>query len=98
LRQVCLTYGPVDAGRLLPKEACFLPGRLEFSSYARASRRNMRRGPVDDDYSLESYILGLNHYQVELLANLDQVPEAGGLVWVTTRRSMTAEIVADPRR
>ena len=37
-----------------------------------------------DDYSLESYILGLNHYQIELLANLDQVPEAGGLVWVTT--------------
>jgi kynurenine formamidase len=36
-----------------------------------------------DDYSLESYILGLNHYQVELLANLDQVPEAGALVWVT---------------
>jgi kynurenine formamidase len=37
-----------------------------------------------DDYSLESYILGLNHYQIELLANLDQVPEAGALVWVTT--------------
>jgi len=36
-----------------------------------------------DDYSLESYILGLNHYQIELLANLDQVPESGGLVWVT---------------
>jgi len=36
-----------------------------------------------DDYSLESYILGLNHYQIELLANLDHVPEAGALVWVT---------------
>lgn len=36
-----------------------------------------------DDYSLESYILGLNHYQIELLANLDKVPEAGGIVWVT---------------
>jgi kynurenine formamidase len=35
-----------------------------------------------DDYSLESYILGLNHYQIELLANLDQVPEYGALVWV----------------
>jgi kynurenine formamidase len=35
-----------------------------------------------DDYSLESYILGLNHYQIELLANLDQVPEAGAVVWV----------------
>src|ERR1700739_1891266 len=36
-----------------------------------------------DDYSLESYILGLNHYQIELLANLDQVPEAGAIVSVT---------------
>lgn len=36
-----------------------------------------------DDYSLESYILGLNHYQIELLANLDQVPEAGGVVWIS---------------
>jgi len=35
-----------------------------------------------DDYSLESYILGLNHFQIELLANLDQVPEAGAVVWV----------------
>jgi kynurenine formamidase len=36
-----------------------------------------------DDYSLESYILGTNHYQIELLANLDQVPEAGGIVIVS---------------
>jgi kynurenine formamidase len=36
-----------------------------------------------DDYSLESYILKTNHYQIELLANLDQVPEAGGLVMVS---------------
>ena len=36
-----------------------------------------------EDYSLESYILGLNHYQIEMLANLDQVPEAGALVIVT---------------
>ena len=36
-----------------------------------------------DDYSLESYVLGLNHYQIELLANLDQVPESGAVVWVT---------------
>lgn len=32
------------------------------------------------DYSLETYILGTNHYQIELLANLDQVPEAGAIV------------------
>jgi kynurenine formamidase len=36
-----------------------------------------------DDYSLESYILGTNHYQIELLTNLDQVPEAGGLVMIS---------------
>jgi len=36
-----------------------------------------------DDYSLESYILEQNHYQIELLANLDQVPEAGGIVIVS---------------
>ncbi len=33
-----------------------------------------------DDYSLETYILSRNCYQIELLANLDQVPEAGALV------------------
>ena len=36
-----------------------------------------------DDYSLETYILSTNHYQIELLTNLDQVPEAGGIVFVT---------------
>lgn len=36
-----------------------------------------------DDYALESYILGLGHYQIELLANLDKLPEAGALVAVT---------------
>ncbi len=36
-----------------------------------------------DDYSLESYILSLDKYQIELLANLDQVPEFGALVSVT---------------
>jgi kynurenine formamidase len=34
------------------------------------------------DYSLEAYILGTNHYQIELLANLDLVPEARALVVV----------------
>ncbi|HWX16495.1 MAG TPA: cyclase family protein [Chthoniobacterales bacterium] len=33
-----------------------------------------------DDYSLETYILGTNHYQIELLTNLDQVPESGAIV------------------
>jgi kynurenine formamidase len=36
-----------------------------------------------DDYSLETYILGTNHYQIEMLANLDQVPESGAIVVVS---------------
>jgi len=35
------------------------------------------------DYSLERYILSTNHYQIELLANLDKVPEAGALIVVS---------------
>ena len=36
-----------------------------------------------NDYSLEAYILNTDHYQIELLTNLDQVPEAGALVVVS---------------
>ncbi|MEW5737122.1 MAG: cyclase family protein [Thermodesulfobacteriota bacterium] len=36
-----------------------------------------------DDYSLEAYILGQDHYQIELMAGLDQVPEAGAIVVVS---------------
>lgn len=36
-----------------------------------------------DDYSLETYVLSTNHYQIELLTNLDQVPVAGALVIVS---------------
>src|SRR6202051_1303946 len=43
-----------------------------------------------DDYSLESYILGTNHFQIELLANLDKLPEAGGLVLVPFPRPTNA--------
>jgi len=35
------------------------------------------------DYSLETYVLSTDHYQVELLTNLDQVPEVGALVVVS---------------
>ena len=31
-------------------------------------------------YSLEEYILRSSHYQIEVLTNLDQVPEHGALV------------------
>ncbi|PYI94292.1 MAG: hypothetical protein DME97_02200 [Verrucomicrobia bacterium] len=36
-----------------------------------------------EDYSLETYSLKTNHYQIELLANLDQVPESGALIVAT---------------
>jgi kynurenine formamidase len=35
------------------------------------------------DYSLESWLLHQGHYQIEMLANLDRVPESGALVMVT---------------
>jgi len=36
-----------------------------------------------DQYPLETYVLSQDKYQVELLANLDQVPESGALVVVS---------------
>jgi kynurenine formamidase len=36
-----------------------------------------------DDYALETYVLSTNHYQIELLTNLDQLPEAGGIAIVS---------------
>jgi len=36
-----------------------------------------------EDYSLETYILQTDHYQIELLTNLDQVPESGALIVAT---------------
>lgn len=41
-----------------------------------------------DDYSLENYILQQNHYQIELLTNLDKVPESGALVMVSFPKPM----------
>jgi kynurenine formamidase len=35
-----------------------------------------------DNYPLESYILGWDHFQIELLASLDKVPEYGALIVV----------------
>ncbi len=35
------------------------------------------------DYSAERYVLSSNHYQIELLASLDRVPEAGALAVVS---------------
>ncbi len=45
-----------------------------------------------DDYALEAYILGKNHYQIELLAHLDEVPEAGALVVATFPKPKDARL------
>lgn len=34
-------------------------------------------------FAAEAYVLGTDHYQIELLNNLDKVPEAGAIVFVT---------------
>lgn len=36
-----------------------------------------------NDFSLESWLLHQGHYQIEMLANLDRVPDSGALVMVT---------------
>ena len=36
-----------------------------------------------DDFSLETYILSQNHWQIELICNLDKVPESGALAVAT---------------
>jgi kynurenine formamidase len=36
-----------------------------------------------NDFSAEDYVLRTNHYQIELLTNLDQVPEFGALIVAT---------------
>ena len=36
-----------------------------------------------NDYALETYILSHDHYQIELLTNLDQVPETGVIIVAT---------------
>jgi kynurenine formamidase len=38
---------------------------------------------TDMNMDMERYVLGTDHYQIELLANLDQVPEWGALIVAT---------------
>ena len=38
---------------------------------------------LDPNMDMERYVLGTNHYQIELLTNLDQVPEWGALIVAT---------------
>ncbi|MGA8856497.1 MAG: cyclase family protein [Candidatus Bathyarchaeia archaeon] len=37
-------------------------------------------GVLDPDMAMERYVLSTNHYQIELLVSLDQVPEFGALI------------------
>lgn len=59
------------------------PGKTFFSElFTHVGQWGTHVDTTKEDYSLETYILGTNHYQIELLTNLDQVPEAGALVVV----------------
>ncbi|WP_369199707.1 cyclase family protein [Streptomyces sp. PU-14G] len=40
------------------------------------------------DSSLERYVLGTDHYQIELMANLDQVPESGAVIVATWPKAL----------
>ena len=70
-------------GWSLPVLKCLYEERKITASGHETTDTDPGLSTTKDDYSLESYILGTNHYQIELLANLDQVPETGALVWVT---------------
>jgi kynurenine formamidase len=43
-----------------------------------------------DDYSLETYILSTNHYQIELLTNLVRFPSLARLSWSVFRNQKAA--------
>lgn len=67
---------------------------LEVLKYLYETRRVAASGhePTDThpglstsrgNFECESYVLGRNRYQIELLTNLDQVPQAGAIVVCT---------------
>ena len=87
-----------DQDRMMNKDAdgiCHFPGWslpvLKLLFEARAIRACGHETTDTDpgfassrgDYSLESYVLGRNCWQIEMLAHLDQVPEAGSLIVAT---------------
>ena len=87
-----------DAGKMANKDAngvAHFPGwSLPVLKYLYEERKITGSGhettdtdpgiaTTKDDYSLETYILSTNHYQIELLTNLDQVPESGAIVVVS---------------
>ncbi len=69
---------------LLTIRAGACPFKNIFTRTVRSPRQGHETTDTDpgtattkDDYSLETYLLSTNHYQIELLTNLDQVPESG---------------------
>ena len=70
--------------RTLLRSAAVLCGLLAITAQPRSGWATDPGLAVNkDDYSPERYVLGTNHFQIELLANLDKVPESGALVLVT---------------
>lgn len=87
-----------DMAAMLNKDAMGIPHHpgwsLEVLKYLYEERRITASGhettdtdpgmaTAQGDYSLEAYVLRQDRYQIELLANLDQVPEQGALVVAT---------------
>jgi kynurenine formamidase/mono/diheme cytochrome c family protein len=87
-----------DANAFANKDATgqdHYPGwTVDALKYLYEGRRVVGTGhePADTDaavaqlktgFAAEAYVLSTNHYQIELLANLDKVPEAGAIVFVT---------------
>jgi kynurenine formamidase len=70
-------------GWSLPALKCLYEDRKITASGHETTDTDPGVATTKDDYSLETYILSTNHYQIELLANLDQVPETGAIVVVT---------------
>src|SRR5437667_9452814 len=47
-----------------------------------------------DDYSLETYIISTNHYQIKLLTNLDKVTEANAIIVVRCPKLKGSKVFA----
>jgi kynurenine formamidase len=73
------TASPISPGWSLPALKYLYEDRKITASGHETTDTDPGLAASKDDYSLETYILSTNHYQIEPLMNLDQVPEAGAL-------------------
>lgn len=74
---------PHHPGWSLEVLRCLYEERRIMASGHETTDTDPGKATAEGDYSLETYVLGQDHYQIELLANLGQVPEQGALVVAT---------------